>query len=81
MEKFEVMMRQERVAYFLIEANSAEEAEKLFGAKLRNDDYFVDEVYECLENGIVDEEISATGPIKYDGEVDYTYEQMKERDE
>ena len=80
MEKFEVRVYQEREAFFLIEAHSKEEAENLFVSKMRDDDYFVDEVYEVLEGGTINEEITAR-PITYDGDPDYTYEQMKERDE
>jgi len=80
MQKFEVRVYQEREAFFCIEANSKEEAENLFVSKMRDDDYFVDEVYETLEGGTINEEITAQ-PVQYDGDPDYTYEQMKERDE
>lgn len=79
MEKFDVEFRQERVAYFCIEAHNSKEAEQLFADKMLNDDGFVDKVYEVLENGTVDEDIFAR-PCMYDGRVDYTYEQMKERE-
>lgn len=80
MQKFEVHVHQVRDAYFCTEANSADEAEKLFKQKMRNDDYFVDDVYEVLENGVEEEEITAI-PIEYDGTPDYTYEYMTEKNE
>ena len=80
MEKYEVKIQQIRESYFCIEANSAEEAERLFANKMRNDDYFVDHVYEVLEGDTVDEEITAT-PVEYDGKPDFSYKYMTEKEE
>ena len=80
MQKFEIRVYQEREAFFCIEAHSKEEAENLFVSKMRDDDYFVDKIYEVLEDGTINEEITAQ-PVQYDFDPDYTYEQMKERDE
>ena len=78
MQKFEVMFKEVREAFIAIEANSAEEAEQLFSAKMLNDDYFCDGIYERLENGVVDEDIKATPINDYTRKMDYTYEEMTE---
>jgi len=80
MRKFEIKICQEREATFCIEAHDEREAQLLFISKMYEDDSFIDKVYEVLEGGLVKEEVTAT-PIQYDGNPDYTYEQMKEREE
>lgn len=80
MQKFMVHVHQVRDAYFYTEANDVKEAEQLFVEKMKNDDYFVDDVYEVLENGTTDEEITAQ-PVEYDGTPDYTYEYMTKKNE
>lgn len=77
MKKFDVAFTETRRMVIAIEAENEQEAVNLFSAKLLNDDYFCDEVYERLENGVIDEEINAV-EIGDDEIVDYTYEQMKE---
>ena len=77
MKKFDVAYVEERRMVIAIEANDKEEAEKLFLDKLRNDDYFCDDIYERLENGVENEEVHVYD-LGDDEIVDYTYEEMTE---
>ena len=80
MKNFEVTIKQVSVANFWVEANTKDEAEKLFADKMRSDDCFVDDICFALENGIVDEEVTAT-ESDYDGTPDFTYNYMTEKKE
>ena len=77
MKKFSLTFKQTCQATFNVEANDADEAKQLFADKMRNDDYFCDEVYEYLENGVIDEELT-TEEIADDSILDLTYDEMKE---
>lgn len=80
MDKFNITMTETRVATFTIEANSELEAVDLVKNRVRNDDYFCDEVEEMYENGVADEVITAKLADK-DDTVDYTYADMIGKDE
>lgn len=75
MEKFNITMTETRIATFTIEANSELEAVDLVKNRIRNDDYFCDDIEEQYENGVMDEEITAKLADKEDT-VDYSYADM-----
>lgn len=77
MKKFDITCHEEREAFFTIEANDVEEAKRLVAEKIRNDDYFCDEIAERYEMNVIDEEITAS-EADPDDMVDYTYEEMTE---
>lgn len=80
MKKFDVAYTETRRMVITIEANSENEAVELFTQRMRNDDYFCDEVAERLENGVIDEETNASEIEDFD-DVDYTYAEMTEYEE
>lgn len=80
MKKFDIAYTEVRRTVVAIEANSEEEAVALFTQRMRNDDYFCDEIAEMLENGVIDEETNAT-EIDDSEDVDYTYAKMTEYEE
>ena len=75
LKKFNITMHEEREAMFTIEAESREEAERLVAERIRNDDYFCDDIEERYENGVVNEEIHAY-KADDDATVDYDYKEM-----
>ena len=80
MQKFNIKCVEIRSAVFTIEANSELEAVDLVKNRIRNDDYFCDELAEMYENGVDDEVITAK-PADKDDTVDYTYAEMIGEDE
>lgn len=77
MKKFDIAFVETRRMVIAIEANDQKEAEQLFCNKLRNDDYFCDDIYERLENGVENEEVHVY-ELGDDEIVDFTYEEMTE---
>ena len=79
MEKYCVKCKQTRIAYLVIEQESAEDAVRIVSDRLKYDDYFCDSLYELYENGVMDEEITASRTSD-DARVDY-YEMIGEEEE
>lgn len=75
MEKFNIRCVETRSAVFTIEAHSELEAVDLIKDRIRNNDYFCDELAEMYENGVEDEVITAHLADE-DETVDYTYADM-----
>lgn len=75
MNKYNITMTEQRVAKFTIEAHSKKEAVDLVANRIRDDDYFCDEVEEMYENW-VESEIIESNPADADDHVDYTYAEM-----
>ena len=75
MKKFSITCHEEREAFFTIEANDVEEAKQLVVDKIRNDDYFCDEIAEMYEMNVLNEEIKAY-EADPDDTVDYDYAEM-----
>ncbi len=75
MQKFNITMTETRIAKFTIEAHSEQEAVDLVAQRMRDDDYFCDEVEEMYENW-VESEVVESKPADVNDRVDYTYADM-----
>ena len=75
MQKFNITMTETRIAKFTIEAHSEQEAVDLVAQRMRDDDYFCDEVEEMYENWVENEMIESK-PAGDNDYIDYTYADM-----
>lgn len=75
MKKFNIKMTETRMSSFVIEAHSEEEAEEIVKKRIKNDDYFCDEIASRYENGVLDEVVEVE-PAYEDDQIDFTYAEM-----